>query len=175
MTSTEISTTEADAPSSVLLYPDSASLPGAPTRRNPLNATKITLVIADLLMVSIALVGGTWIHEWTNPTDPTSAAKYMGLVLASLPVWPLVFTQQLLYRARYLTRRIDELNRVVRGVAIGVLITGGLSIILKVTVGRQWVAITGALVLRPRRDRADGRPQAVRPRPAATARSCARS
>lgn len=147
MTSTETPTTEASVPNPVLLYPDSASLPGAPTRRNPLNATKITLVIADLLMVSLALVAGTWIHEWTNPTDPTSAASYMGLVLASLPVWPVVFTQQLLYRARYLSRRIDELNRVVRGVAIGILITGGISIVLKVQVGRQWVAITGILIL----------------------------
>lgn len=147
MTSTETPTTEAGVPNPVLLYPDSASLPGAPTRRNPLNATKITLVIADLLMVSVALVAGTWIHEWTNPTDPTSAASYMGLVLASLPVWPVVFTQQLLYRARYLSRRIDEINRVVRGVAIGILITGGISIVLKVQVGRQWVAIIGILIL----------------------------
>ncbi|MEM7143284.1 MAG: sugar transferase [Actinomycetota bacterium] len=130
----------------VLLYPDSASLPGSPTRRNQLNATKITLVIADLLMVSLGLVLSTWINEVTNPGDPTPAADYMGLVLASLPLWPMVFTQQLLYRARYLTRRIDELNRVVRGVAIGVLLTGGLSILLKVTIGRQWVLITAVLV-----------------------------
>ncbi|MDW3219265.1 MAG: sugar transferase [Acidimicrobiales bacterium] len=147
MTSTETPATETEMSNPVLLYPDSASLPGGPTRHNALNSSKITLVIADLLVVSIALVAGTWIHEWTNPTDPTSAAQYMGLVLASLPVWPLVFTQQLLYRARYLSRRIDEINRVVRSVAIGVLVTGGISIILKVQVGRQWIAIVAGLLL----------------------------
>lgn len=136
-----------DVPEQVLLYPDSEALPGAPTRRTVLNATKITLVIADLLMVSIALVLGTWINEWVNPTDPTSPASYMGLVLASLPIWPIVMTQQLLYRTRYLTRRIDELSRVARSAAIGVLIVGGMSILLKVTIGRQWVLITAALVL----------------------------
>jgi exopolysaccharide biosynthesis polyprenyl glycosylphosphotransferase len=136
-----------DMNSPVVLYPDSESLPGAPTRRNPLNATKITLVIADLLMVSIGLVAGTWINDWVNPGDPTGLADYMGLVLASLPVWPIVFTQQLLYRARYLSRRIDEISRVIRGVAIGVLITGGFSILLKVAVGRRWLLITSALVL----------------------------
>ncbi|MEZ5245252.1 MAG: sugar transferase [Acidimicrobiales bacterium] len=148
MTSTETPPTTTPGTSEhVVLYPDSASLPGLPTRRNPLNATKLSLVIADLLMVSVALVAGTWINEWVNPGDPTSVASYMGLVLASIPIWPVVFTQQLLYRARYLSRRIDEINRVVRSVAMGVLITGGLSILLKVTVGRTWVLITGALIL----------------------------
>lgn len=131
----------------VMLYPDSESLPGVPTRRNPLSAMKITLLIADLLMVSIALALGTWINEWVNPGDPTAPGDYMGLVLVSLPIWPMVFTQQLLYRARYLTRRVDEISRVVRAVAIGVLITGGISILLKVAVGRQWVLVVGALAL----------------------------
>jgi exopolysaccharide biosynthesis polyprenyl glycosylphosphotransferase len=134
-------------PDEVLLYPDSDSLPGIPTRRSTLSATKVALVIADLLMVSIALVLGTWINKWVNPHDGTSPASYMGLVLVSLPIWPMVFTQQLLYRVRYLSRRIDEINRVVRSVAIGVLITGGISILLKVPVGRQWVTITAALTL----------------------------
>ena len=148
MTSTETPpTTAPDASKPVVLYPDSTSLPGAPDASNPLNATKMTLVIADLLMVSVALVAGTWINEWVNPGDPTGAAEYMGLVLASIPIWPIVFTQQLLYRARYLSRRIDEINRVVRSVAIGILITSGLSILLKVTVGRRWILITGAMVL----------------------------
>ena len=148
MTSTETTPTSApEQPDAVVLYPDSTSLPGAPTRRNPLNATKITLVIADLLMVSIALVAGTWINEVFNPGDPTGISQYMGLVLASIPVWPIVFTQQLLYRARYLGRRIDEISRVIRSVAMGILVTGGLSILLKVSIGRRWVLITGAMVL----------------------------
>ncbi len=138
---------QTELPATVQLYPDSESLPVAPLRQSALSATKITLVIADLLMVTIALVAGTWINEWVNAPDPTSPAQYMGLVLASLPVWPMVFTQQLLYRARYLSRRIDEINRVVRSVAIGVLVTGGLSILLKVAIGRQWVVITGTLIL----------------------------
>ena len=148
MTSTDIPPTSTHEPSAPLvLYPDSESLPRSPTRQNSLNASKVTLVIADLLMVSIALVAGTWINEWLNPGDPTSVRDYMALVLLSVPVWPMVFTQQLLYRARYLSRRIDETTRVNRSVAIGVLVTGGLSILLKVTIGRRWVLITGALLL----------------------------
>ncbi len=148
MTSTETPLPQAPPESPpVVLYPDSESLPGAPRRRNPLNATKVTLVIADLLMVAVALVGATWINHMANPGDPTGVAEYMGLVLVSLPIWPMVFTQQLLYRARYLSRRIDETTRVIRSVAIGMLVTSGLSILLKVSVGRRWILITGALVL----------------------------
>jgi len=148
MTSTETTPSATDdLHSPVVLYPDSASLPGAPTRRSPLSATKITLVIADLLMIAIALVAGTWVNEWVNPGDPTSVADYLGLALVSLPIWPVVFTHQFLYRARYLSRRIDEIHRVVRGVAIGILITGGISILLKVTIGRQWIAIAGSFAL----------------------------
>ena len=147
MTSTETPTATPAAPDALVLYPDSASLPVAPSRRSPLSSTKLTLVIADLLMVTVALVVGTWFHRRVNPGDQTSDAGYMGLVLLSIPIWPMVFTQQLLYRARYLSRRIDEVNRVVRSVAIGVVITGGLSILLKVAVGRQWVLITTTFLL----------------------------
>ena len=147
MTSTDTPTKMQATSDALVLYPDNSSLPGVPARRNPLNATKLTLVIADLLMVTVALVGGTWVHEQINPGDSTSITAYMSLVLASIPIWPIVFTQQLLYRARYLSRRIDEVNRVVRSVAIGVLLTGGLSILLKVSIGRRWVLITSAFLL----------------------------
>ncbi|NIS33424.1 MAG: hypothetical protein GWO04_27250, partial [Actinobacteria bacterium] len=43
---------------------------------------------------------GTLVNAWTNPTDITTPSGYMTLVLFSLPIWPIVFTQQLLYRAR---------------------------------------------------------------------------
>ena len=64
----------------VMLYPDSESLPGVPTRRNPLSAMKITLLIADLLMVSIALALGTWINEWVNPGDPIVSFAQLPIV-----------------------------------------------------------------------------------------------
>ncbi|MEZ5165953.1 MAG: sugar transferase [Acidimicrobiales bacterium] len=66
-------------------------------------------------------------------------------MLVAAPLWPAVFTQQLLYRVRYLSRRVDEVSRVIRGVAIGATLTAGLSILMKITVGRQWVLLTTCL------------------------------
>jgi len=148
MTSTELPPTPTtEAPPPVVLYPDSESLPGSQTRRNSVNASKLTLVIADLLMVTVALVAGTLINERYNPGDQTSTRDYMALALVSVPIWPIVFTQQLLYRARYLSRRIEETSRVIQSVATGVLVTGSISILLKVPVGRWWILIVSALLL----------------------------
>ena len=62
-------------------------------------------------------------------------------------MWPVVLTQHLLYRARYLSRGIDEIARVVKAVAVAMLLTGGLSIVLKIQVGRQWMVIATGFVL----------------------------
>ena len=131
----------------MLLYPDNQALPAAPTGRSDFSVTKLTLVLADLLMVLTGLLLGTWINTRVNPTDPTTAGSYTLLVLVSLPVWPMLITQQLLYRARYLSRVVDEMSRMIRAVAGGILVTGGLSILLKVDIGRQWLLICAPLVL----------------------------
>ena len=145
MTATE-STTEL-TPAPVLLYPERHAAPESAGNRKLLNTSKLILVVADLLMVATGLVLGTWINARVNPLDPTTSTDYLRLVLISLPVWPIVITQQLLYRSRYLGRVIDEITRVVRAIAIGILLTGGLSIFTKTDIGRQWLLISGTLVL----------------------------
>ncbi|MEM9202274.1 MAG: sugar transferase [Actinomycetota bacterium] len=132
----------------VRIYPTAEALP--PSGRSPrpaLNPTKLTLVFADLLVISLAFVLGTWLNEIINPTDPTTAPQYMGLFLLSLPVWPAIFTQQLLYRARFLSRRVDETSKVIRGVGFGMLATAAISVFVKVPIGRYWVVIVTSVLL----------------------------
>ena len=131
----------------MLLYPDRHPQPDSAPPRKLFNAATLTLVVAALLMVLTGLLLGTWINAQVNPTDPTTTSEYARLVLLSLPVWPIVITQQLLYRSRYLGRVIDEISRVVRAIAAGILLMGGLSIFTKIDIGRQWLLISGALVL----------------------------
>jgi len=125
----------------VVLYPDNKTLPMPIPRAGRFNASKAALVMADLLMVTVSLVVAAWVNAHLNPEDPTTRAQYTGLALVSLPLWPATFTQQLLYRARYLSRRVDEMVRVVRAVSIGILLTMGLSILVKVEIGRYWLLI----------------------------------
>lgn len=145
MTASE-TTTEPTTPD-VVLYPDTKTLPGPIRRVGTFSATKAALVMADLLMIISALVSASWLNGRFNPSDPTATSRYVGLVLVSLPLWPATLTQQLLYRARYLSRRTDEMSRVFRAVGIGMLLTGGLSILVKVDIGRQWLVMAGTLTL----------------------------
>ncbi len=131
----------------VMLYPDSKTLPDPIRRHGTFSTTKSALVMADLIMVTLALLAATWLNSSINPDDPTTTSRYTALALMSLPMWPVAITQQFLYRARYLSRRIDEMARVGRAVAVGMLLTGGLSILVKVSIGRQWLVLTGSLVL----------------------------
>jgi len=150
MTATETTAPErqpAAAHPPVMLYPDAQRLPAARPAAPAFNATKFALVVADLLVIASALVLATWINGEVNATDPTTSSQYLLLSAISLLAWPLILTQQLLYRSRYLGRLIDEVSRVVRAAAIGMLVTGGLSILIKVDVGRQWMLLAGTLVL----------------------------
>ncbi|MEM8706434.1 MAG: sugar transferase [Actinomycetota bacterium] len=128
------------------LYPDSRELPSR-GRRAQLNTSKLTLVCADLLVVSIAFIAASWLNSRVNSLDPTSTREYLGLYLVSLPLWPAVFTQQLLYRARFLTRRVDETSRVIRACAFGVLGTAAVSTLVKVPIGRTWLILLSTLLV----------------------------
>lgn len=158
----------------VQLYPTGEALPGLDQRpRAALNPSKLTLVFADLLVVSLSFVCGTWLNEAFNPDDATTTREYMGLFLLSLPVWPVIFTQQLLYRSRFLTRRVDETSRVIRAAIFGMLATAAISVFVRVTVGRSWALIvlgvllvalvTERLIARAMFDRARRRGTLLRP------------
>ena len=131
----------------VQLYPDNRVFDAAPDRRASLNTSKLTLVFSDLLVVSLAFVIGTWLNARFNPTDPSSSQQYMALFLIALPLWPVVFTQQMLYRARFLGRRVDESTRMIRAVILGVLATAAVSTFVKVPIGRQWLLYVTTLLL----------------------------
>ena len=148
MTTTESATEAEEEKSSVLLYPSHHELPPSRHKRSiGLNATKLSLAIADLIAIGGGLLIAIWINEANNPLDPTTSAQYARLTLVSLAVWPWVLTQHLLYRARYLTRGINEFSRIIRATAVGMLLTGGVSIAIKVDIGRQWITVASIAVL----------------------------
>ena len=152
MTTNSLPETTTSSPSApqvqpVQLYPEQAVFVGAPDRRQNLNTSKLTLVFTDLLVVCAAFAAGTWANAELNPLDPTPSREYLGLFLVSLPLWPVIFTQQLLYRARFLGRRVDETSRMIRAVALGVLATAAISTLVKVPIGRTWLVLVTSILL----------------------------
>jgi len=131
----------------VQLYPTTDAFARDEAVRSTLNASKLTLVFFDLLVVSLAFIGGTWFNSEFNELDPTPAKRYLGLFFLTLPMWPAIFTQQMLYRVRFIGRWIDETSRIIRSLIIGVLGTAAISTLVKVPIGRQWLTATSILLL----------------------------
>jgi exopolysaccharide biosynthesis polyprenyl glycosylphosphotransferase len=80
---------------------------------------KLALMAADLVTVAIAValtcvaVGAGWASG--------SAHRFAEFAFLSIPVWIGIFARQRLYNTRFLGRRIDEIRRIVNGVAFSTL------------------------------------------------------
>ena len=109
-------------------------------RRGP-NNRKLVVVFADLSAVIVGLWISVVLNGWINPTDPTTAAVYIGLLGITLPVWPMAFTHQALYKARFITRGIDEGWRGIKAVFLAIVAIGIASIAFDVQIARSWYAI----------------------------------
>ncbi|NNE74900.1 MAG: sugar transferase [Acidimicrobiales bacterium] len=126
----------------VLLYPDSNVYLGEhrPSTRG-LNSRKTALFLSDLIAVAAALFLSVLVNRWFNDTDPVTNREYFILLYASLPIWPVMFTHQSLYRARFITRGVDEGWRIIKAIAASVTGIAILSIMFKLEVARTWFLI----------------------------------
>jgi len=90
-------------------------------RPSRFNSRKLAVFIADLNAVVLSLLLAGMIHQSINPDDPVSSRTYFWFFVATLPVWPIAFTRQYLYRARHIARSADEAERVVKAIIYGFL------------------------------------------------------
>lgn len=95
--------------------------------------------MAVLLGLGLSLVFQRRMHPYAFESSALLAA-------VSLPLWPILFAQQGLFQARRLTRRSEELRRLVNGVILGVVGLAGISVVLQVSVTRLWLGIAGVCV-----------------------------
>ena len=80
---------------------------------------KAGVVAADVVTILAAytvttLVVGRWADWSTSEID-----DQLRIAAYTLPVWPILFARQQMYAARFLTRLMDELRRVVHVVVVG--------------------------------------------------------
>ncbi|MGI9605638.1 MAG: sugar transferase, partial [Acidimicrobiales bacterium] len=103
----------------VVLQPTSAVFGEGRERPSPFNRRKAAVFVADLNAVAIALLIAGLVNEWINSEDPVSARTYFWFFIFTLPIWPIAFTRQYLYRARHIARSADEAERVVKAIFYG--------------------------------------------------------
>lgn len=102
----------------VRLHPQSAVFKDR-DRPSRFNSRKTAVFVADLNAVTLSLFVAGLIQHFVNPSDPVTSRAYFWFFLATLPVWPISFTRQYLYRARHIARSADEAERVVKAIMYG--------------------------------------------------------
>ncbi len=125
----------------VVLYPNAEAYKGQQRRVALFNPRKTALFLGDLIAVSVALLLSVLIHSAINPTDPVSGTTYFVLLYASLIIWPVLFTHQSLYKARFITRGVDEGWRCIKAITSAMVGIGVLSIMTKAELARTWFVI----------------------------------
>ena len=115
----------------------------APERR-PRLGLKATMVLVDTATTTLALALSYLFYvDVLNQT----VEGVIAIAVLSIPIWPIAYAQQSLYQARRLSRRIEELRRLVNATAIGVVATACISVLFEVGLSRGWLITAGVFVL----------------------------
>jgi exopolysaccharide biosynthesis polyprenyl glycosylphosphotransferase len=103
------------------------------------SSRKTALVLADLTAIAVALIASVVIHGRLNPGDPVTNSTYFVLLLTTAVVWPAMFMNQSLYKARFITRGVDEGWRILKAIGGSLILIGVASIMAKITLARTWI------------------------------------
>jgi exopolysaccharide biosynthesis polyprenyl glycosylphosphotransferase len=80
---------------------------------------KSAVVAADVLTIVAAYALTTLLVASWAGWPSTEVEDHVRMAALALPVWPVLFARQQMYAARFLTRLMDELRRVVHVVVVG--------------------------------------------------------
>lgn len=114
-----------------------------PRRQRRTPGLKGTMVLVDTITVVAALALSLVLYR---PLFGHDVGYALPIALLSIPVWPVLFAQQGLFSARHISRRIEELRRLVNAVLMGVVAMAGISVILQVALSRGWLLAAGVTV-----------------------------
>lgn len=106
--------------------------------RPHVSRVKAVLVCTDAAAAVTGMLLAAGILEWILGTSLDSSAL---VAAASVPVWPIIFAQQGLYQSRRLSRRMEELRRIINSVLAGILVLAGLSVLFQSDLSRGWLGL----------------------------------
>jgi exopolysaccharide biosynthesis polyprenyl glycosylphosphotransferase len=112
--------------------------------RRPSLGLKGTMVLIDLVITAAALTASLLMYSAVTGTPMDDASSIAAL---SIPLWPVLYAQQGLYQARHLSRRIEELRRLVNATLMGMVVLAGISVILQDALSRGWLLAAGLSVV----------------------------
>lgn len=101
------------------------------------------MVLVDTAVTVLALTASLAVFATVSDNRIDHAVAVAAL---SIPIWPALYAQQGLFQARRLSRRIEELRRLVNATIMGVVAMAGISALLQVPLSRWWLFGAGASV-----------------------------
>ncbi len=130
------------------LYPHADLYPEGQARQvRLLNPRKTALFFGDLLAVSLGILASVLLHAWLNPGDPVPSSTYFWVLYLTLPIWPVLFTHQSLYKARFITRGVDEGWRIIKAIAAALVIIALISMFTKADLARTWFIVAFPVIV----------------------------
>ena len=119
-----------------------------PGRRSWGSVLKVSIVVADLVTIAVAM-GLAFRLRLLLPGHDASAAesRHLALGALALPIWCGVFSHYRLYQANHVKGRREEMGRLVHAVAASVAAMALVGFMAKVYVARGWLALTFAVAV----------------------------
>ncbi|MCU1344622.1 MAG: putative undecaprenyl-phosphate glycosylphosphotransferase [Acidimicrobiia bacterium] len=121
-------------------HPVGSAVDAAARTRRISISPKLALVIADLASATAAMFLAIQVsRRYDERIVETKVHQYVWLTLASMLVWPVIFSYSKLYSVRFVTRTTDEVRRIVHSAVIGTVVLTFLAALFKITVPRLWI------------------------------------
>lgn len=108
---------------------------------------KTAIVVADVVTVAVAFAAATWVTARAGDWTSAEIRRHVVVAALTLPVWPVLFARQQMYAARFLTRLLDELRRVLLVVVIGTVTLVVVGWLFGADLDRWWVVTFLAVAL----------------------------
>ena len=102
---------------------------------------KSGIVVADVVTIALAFTVATLLTATWLGWPATETGHHLLAAALTLPVWPILFARQQMYAARFLTRLMDELRRVLHVVVVGTVTLVVLGWMTGTTLDRLWVGL----------------------------------
>jgi exopolysaccharide biosynthesis polyprenyl glycosylphosphotransferase len=102
---------------------------------------KLLIVLADVATVALAYTVATVLAASIGGWSAADTRHHLTVAALTLPVWPILFARQQMYAARFLTRLMDELRRVLHVVVLGTVTLVVVGWLTGAGLGRAWVGL----------------------------------
>ena len=108
---------------------------------------KLGIVVADVVTVALAFTVASLVTATLAGWPASETRHHLEVAALTLPVWPVLFARQQMYAARFLTRLMDELRRVLHVVVVGTVTVVVVGWLTGMSLGRVWVGLFFVTVL----------------------------